>query len=452
MKNEFSELDKLKVKIQGKKVFTDEMFVEFEKMFEEVVKNFASKFVKGIEPDSTVFNQGLDEGDLTDIDIQLSEENREKFKSLIKRLTFDKEAFSDKQREELEIDDIIEQGKFSKKMEDLHKTGINGEGTSIGIIDSCSGIDKSEEFEGRDVSSIVIYKNDDGVLVYGGDEKEDEDDFHGKTTASLAAGNNCGVAPKARLYLFKLANGVKREEARGIILQYIRKYEIELDVLIDPSYNENSEEFQKSIDQLTEKDPKRKKCVYFSTEDCWKNCRWGRYSGNGTELVEDEIAKEIIKQASETKSSEEGMENRLKIVRENDDKVLIPCTGMTSVKENVENLDKYYGSVCGASFPTTILGSLFALARQKDFNITKDNFFEIMRSTARLNTKGMMYVDAKEMIKEVEKRSKTKNTQELGKETLKEQEETGEKAVVVKDMEQQIIDLENKQEIGGKGN
>lgn len=399
MKNE---LDKLKGKIQEKKVFTDKMFVEFEKMFKELVENFASKFVKGIEPDSTVFNQGFDEGDLADIDIQLSEENIERFKSLIKRLTFVKEAFSDKQREELGIDDIIEQGKFSKKMENLHKTGINGVGTSIGIIDSCSGIDKSEEFDGRDVESIVIYKNDDGVLAYGGDEKEDRDDFHGKTTATLAAGNNCGVAPKARLYLFKLANGVKREEARDIILQYIKRYEIELDVLIDPSYNKKSEEFQKSLDKLTENDPKRKKCVYFSTEDCWKNCIWGRYSGTGTELVEDEIAKEIINQATKTKNSEEGMEDRLKVVQENDDKVLIPCTGMTSLQEKFKNKDKYYGSVCGASFPTTLLGSLFALGRQINSNITKDNFFEIMRNTAKLNTNGMKYLDSKALLKEVE--------------------------------------------------
>lgn len=400
--NELSELDKLKGKIQEKKVFTDEMFVEFEKMFKELVENFASKFVKGIEPDSTVFNQGFDEGDLADIDIQLSEENIERFKSLIKRLTFVKEAFSDKQREELGIDDIIEQGKFSKKMKNLHKTGINGIGTSIGIIDSCSGIDKSEEFDGRDVESIVIYKNNDGVLAYGGDEKEDRDDFHGKTTATLAAGNNCGVAPKARLYLFKLVDGVKREEARDIILQYIKRYEIELDVLIDPSYNKKSEEFQKSLDKLTENDPKRKKCVYFSTEDCWKNCIWGRYSGTGTELVEDEIAKEIINQATKTKNSEEGMEDRLKVVRENDDKVLIPCTGMTSLQEKFKNKDKYYGSVCGNSFPTTFLGSLFALGRQINSNITKDNFFEIMRNTAKLNTNGMKYLDSKALLKEVE--------------------------------------------------
>lgn len=400
--NELSELDKLKGKIQGKKIFTDEMFVEFEKTFEEGVENFASKFVKGIEPDSTVFNQGFDEGDLTDIDIHLSEENVERFKNLIKRLTFVKEAFSDKQREELGIDDIVEQGKFSRKMGNLHEIGINGEGTSIGIIDSCSWIDKSEEFDGRDVESIVIYKNDDGVLVYGDDKKEDRDDFHGKTTASLATGNSCGVAPKAKLYLFNLANGVKRKEARDVILQYIKRCEVELDVLIDPSYNENSEEFQKSIDKLTENDPKRKKCVYFSTEDCWKNCIWGRYSGNGTELVEDEIAKEIINQATRTKKIEEGMEDRLKVVRESDDKVLIPCTGMTSVKENVENRDKYYGSDCGASFPTVVLASIFDLARQIDCNITKDDFIEIMRNTAKLNTRGMKYLDSEALLREVE--------------------------------------------------
>lgn len=409
MKNELSELDKLKGKIQAKKVFTDEMFIEFKKTFEEVVKNHASEFVKGIEPDASVFNQGFDEGDLTDIDMQLSEGNKERFKSIIKRLTFVKEAFSDKQREELGIDDIIEQGKFSKKMKELHKSGVNGEGTSIGIIDRCSKINKSEEFAGKDVESVVIDKKD-GVLFFRDDANDDRDGFHGKTTASLAAGNSCGIAPRAKVYLFKLAKDVEREEARSVIPQYIKEHKIELDVLIDPSYNENSKIFQNELDE---------KCVYFSTEDTWKNCIWGRYSDDGTELVEDEIAKEIIEQANKAKTYEKGMEDKLKVMQENDEKILIPCTGMTSVQEDFKNRDKYYGSVCGASFPTDFLGSFFALARQRDPNLTKDNFFEIMRNTAKLNSDGMKYLDSEELIKEVELEKQKENRKTDENENMK---------------------------------
>lgn len=405
MKNKLSQLDKLKGIIQAKKVFTDEMFIEFKKTFEEIVKNYASEFAKGIEPDASVFNQGFDKGDLTDIDIQLSEENKQMFKSIIKRLTFVKEAFSDKQREELEIDDIVEQGKFSKKMKKLHKSGINGEGTSIGIIDSSSKINESEEFADRDVESIVIDKKD-GVLFFRDDANEDRDDFHGKTTASLAAGNSCGIAPGAKVCLFKLAKGIKRNEARSVIPQYIKEHKIELDVLIDPSYNGNSKIFQ---DELGEK------CVYFSVEDTWKNCIWGRYSDDGKELVEDKMAKEIIEQANKVKPHEKGMEDKLKVMQENDEKILIPCTGMTSVQEDFKNRDKYYGSVCGASFPTVFLGSLFALARQRDPNLTKDNFFEIMRNTAKLNS----VLDSEALIKEVELLKKQNENQNENQESDK---------------------------------
>lgn len=423
MENELSELDKLKSIIQGKKVFTDEMFAVFEKKFNEIVENFASEFVKGVEPDSTVFNQGFKEGDLKNIDIQLSEENIKRFKELIKKLTFVREAFSDSQIKTLGIDDIIEQGKFSNKMKNLHEKGIDGTGTSIkmknlhekgidgtdtsiGIIDSCSEIDETEEFKDRDVESIVIYKDDDGVLTYGGNEKVDMDHFHGKTTASLAAGNECGVAPKSKLYLFKLADGVKREEARNFILNIIKNNDnINLDVLIDPSFNIKSQTFQEELDKLT-----GKKCEYFSTEDCWENCIWGRYNDDSTELLEDEIAKKLIEKAkkliekaNETKTYENGMKNKLEVMKDNDKKVLIPCTGMTSVQEDFKNSNKYYGSVCGASFPTAFLGGLFALARQKNPNITKENFFEIMRNKAKMNSDRIKYLDTEALLKEVEK-------------------------------------------------
>lgn len=419
------EINNLKDIILKEKAFTDESFVEFEKKFEEIVKKYATDFVKGKREalDGTVFNKGFDNGDFKDIDIQLSDKNKEKFKGLIKRLTFAKEAFTDKQKEELEIDNIIEKGKFSNKMKNLHNKGYNGKGTSIGIFDSYSKVDESKEFKDRkNLISIVIYKNCDGALTYeyedNDNKKEGSDSFHGKTMASLAAGNNCGVAPKANLYLFKLADDVKREDAREILLKCIKNENIGLDVLIEPEYNEKSEEFQIKLQKIEEN------CEYVSTGDVWTNCIWGRYSDDGKELVEDAMAREIFEASKDPNNKTEGMEKKLKVMNNYKDKIIIPCTGMTSVQEESENIDKYYGSVCGSSFPTAVLGGLLSLARQKHSELTKKEFFKIMRNTAKLNSNSMKYLDPEALIKEVELKKQNedkKNTflpDEIGKATI----------------------------------
>lgn len=387
-----SEIEKLKLEIKEKGEFTNEML-------KKAVGRYLSKFLGGEEPDGSVFTIGFDVGDLKGIKISLSKQN-------LRRLTFVKEAFSGEQIRDLGIEEIIEQGKFSNKMQDIHS--IESKNTaSIGIIDSYFKVDGLHEFEGRDVTKIIIHRDNEKGIIINPSIEFSEDDFHGKTTACLAAGNRCGVIPESQLYLFQL-NGVTREEAYDYILEYIKENNIELDVLINPAFNQNAKIIQ---DRLNELDGD-KKCEYFDVADSWGNCEWGRYSDDGKRLEPDEIAQEIISTIKSGKINGNSMEKKIEVMGNPDDKVLIPCTGMTGIQEDFKDKEKYYGSVCGASFPTTILGSIFAAVRQINPNITKEHFFEVMRETALINSRGQKYLNQKGMLEMIKEETKNQNRQD----------------------------------------
>lgn len=144
---------------------------------------------------------------------------------------------------------------------------------------------------------------------------------------------------------------------------------------------------------------------------------------------------------------------------------------------------KYNGSVCGASFAIPQIAGLFLLSRQIDKEIRFNEFIEIIKNPQMVNKDGTNYINASEIIKQVEKnrmikmekmkffhdqKSDTffkdkstgvytvppqeKNTKELGKETFNEQKDTEEKIEVEQRIAQEIRELESEQEITGKGN
>lgn len=144
---------------------------------------------------------------------------------------------------------------------------------------------------------------------------------------------------------------------------------------------------------------------------------------------------------------------------------------------------KYNGSVCGASFAIPQIAGLFLLSRQIDKEIRFNEFIEIIKNPQMVNKDGTNYINASEIIKQVEKnrmikmekmkffhdqKSDTffkdkstgvytvtpqeKNTKELGKETFNEQKDTEEKREVEQKIAQEIRELESEQEITRKGN
>lgn len=141
---------------------------------------------------------------------------------------------------------------------------------------------------------------------------------------------------------------------------------------------------------------------------------------------------------------------------------------------------KYNGSVCGASFAIPQIAGLFLLSRQIDKDIRFNEFINIIKSPQMVNKDGTNYINASEIIKQVEKdrikktiffhdqKSDTffkdkstgvytvppqeKNTKELGKETFNEQKDTEGKVEVKQRIAQEIKEVESEQEITEKGN
>lgn len=90
--------------------------------------------------------------------------------------------------------------RYLERLSNLHSKYGQGEGCTIALIDS--GVcPNSKEFEGRNVTQILIDHSNCYSLQFAESDYKPVSD-HGTLTATLAAGNNYGVAPKADLISF----------------------------------------------------------------------------------------------------------------------------------------------------------------------------------------------------------------------------------------------------------
>lgn len=374
---------------------------EFQRINEEIISGNKNA-------DFSFILEGFCGQDVSKIDMSnLSPEN-------FRRLTFDsKTIFSDEQIKKFHPEKLLEQGKsFSNGMKKLHAEGIDGNGTTIGIMDSCfdSAI---AEFDGRVIQHIVFEKvNGNDFVSHREYREEDGDGFHGKTTACLATGNECGIAPNAKMYLFGIAEDTSWAEAKEAILKYIIDNHINLDIISMSADIETSKEGQEIIDKLEEKG-----CTFLDSSKFWKDFSWGRMTDNGEVVLLDEMMK-TMSDMQYDENSKGG-----KVLKNIPNTVILPCTGRTSLQIGNEKVYKYNGSVCGASFAIPQVAGIFAIARQIDPSIRYDEFSEIVKNPERLNPEGMMYLDSEEVVKEIYEKSKTKG-ETLKGQRGKEQQET----------------------------
>lgn len=235
---------------------------------------------------------------------------------------------------------LMEQGKSFVNIEQLHKEGINGEGTTIALIDSCFD-SSAKEFEGRVAKHIIFKENKDTgkiELVIEHDEDNPDikyshedygDDFHGKTTASLAAGKECGVAPNAKLYLFGIAENTNWEKAKEAILKYmqneIQNEKMKLPDIISMSANkENTQEANDIIGEF-----EKAGCTLLDSSEFWKNFLWGRVDGDGNVKL-DQLMETIAKMPYDKESKAGPVIEKIK----NASSTLVPCTQRTSYSED----------------------------------------------------------------------------------------------------------------------
>lgn len=340
--------------------------------------------------------------DLSEIDMSnLSEDN-------FRRLTFDSETKfpEDKALMPSFIKELIEQGKFNSfseyanslieqgkdfsNTEQLHTQEFDGRGTTIGLIDGCFD-SSAKEFEGR-VKRHLVFKEVDGEIVCEDYEKKDGDNYHGKTTASLAVGEEYGVAPKADMYLFGIAEGTDWTKAKEAILKYIIDNNIELDIISMSADKQNIGKASEYIEML-----EKKGCTLFDSKKYWMNFVWGRLDNNGEALLDH-----LMQTMRDTDMQYD--ENDRKIINNIPNNIVLPCTQRTSFSQSDKDgkqTYKYNGSFCGASFAIPQIAGLFLLARQADKSISFDKFIEIARDTTKINKDNMKYLDAKGIIEKV---------------------------------------------------
>lgn len=222
------------------------------------------------------------------------------------------------------------------------------------------------------------------------------DGSHGNTTACLAAGSQCGVAPEAEIYIFSVGD-IEWSEAQETMLKYI-KQEIEngnmkIPDIISMSANINAtEKANELLTYLAENG-----CITLDSNSFWKDFSWGRKSDDGRTISLDGLMKTIISNKYD-ENSRAG-----KIAQNVPNTVLIPCTERTTIHigEDGETIYKYNGSLCGASYAIPQIAGLFLLARQIDESISYDDFIQILRNSERINTENMIYADARENIESI---------------------------------------------------
>lgn len=420
---EFEELlEKLpKNKENGKYILNDEYV-------EQIFKKFFSKNSEERTYAQCFVLEGICGEDVSNID--MSELSPEYFKMM----TFDSETkFSQEQINKFQPNKIIEQGKNFLNVKDndgLHNKGINGEGTTIALIDTC--FDSSiEEYEGRVIQHLVI-ENVEGKINFREYSKEDGDGPHGETTASLAVGKECGVAPKAKMYLFGIdayswPEGPEQTktawtEAKAAMLKYLEKEKIIPDAISMSADYETLPEAQNALQWLKENG-----CNLLDSREFWSHLTLGRTNEKG-EIVLDKWVKTIYENEIQyDKNSEMG--KRIEAQKEKGkNAIIMPFAGRTSIHtgKSGKPTEKYNGSFCGASYAIPQIEGLFLLERQINKDISFDEFIGKLRNPE-------------------------KSTQMLGSETLKEQEDTASKKFVEQEMEQQLKELENEQEIAEKG-
>ncbi len=325
------DLSRLPINKDGKYLINDE-YVNSE--FEKIARQIASMNIE----DVSFILEGFCGNDLSNIDMSMLSQDS------FKRLTFDSNT---KFPENIDlmpkfIKELIEQGKF-KSFSDYVENSINhgknfsniseettddgkkidGTGTSIALIDSCFD-SSAKEFDDRVIKHKVVKKKD-GKIIFSDYEKENGDDFHGKTTASLATGKKCGVAPNAEMYLFGISEGMDWSEAKEAVLKYIKeeaqKGNMKIPDIISMSADkETTQEAKKALDWLNDKG-----CTFLDSQIFWKHFLWGR-TENDREVKLDELMQSISKMPYIKGSKAEDVINKIKDIIS----VVVPCTQRTS--------------------------------------------------------------------------------------------------------------------------
>ena len=374
-------LEKLPI-INGKRVLNDDFVNDQMKKIAIEIGN------ENEDPDLSFILEGFCGDNLEDVDMSgLSPET-------LRRLKFDSNTrFPDMQIEGISISEFVEnlinQGKsFSNLIEgDESQKEIDGTGTTIALLDTY--FDSSiKEFEGRVVKHIVFTKGKNGEVVtnvaFDRDNKDIQDRRdvflerygdgpHGNTTACLAAGNECGIAPGANLYIFSVGD-VGWDKAKEAMLKYM-KVNMEIPDVISMSADiKNTKEAENILKEFCNDYG----CIDIDSSKFWRDFLWGRISKDGKEIEIDGLMQEVIE--GYDKYPENGRARKV-IDNIDNSSIVLPFTQRTTVHygEDRKPIYEYNGTLCGASYAIPQIAGLILKARQQNKSISYEEFVNYIR-------------------------------------------------------------------------
>lgn len=352
--------------------------------------------------------------DLEDVDMSgLSLEN-------LRRLTFDSNTkFPNMEIEGISInkfaENLINQGKsFSNVIEEDESKKIDGSGTTIALLDRY--FDSSiKEFEGRVVKHIVFTRGDNGEVVTNvafdrenQDIQDTRDGFlekyhdgsHGNTSACLSAGTECGLAPKAEMYIFSVGD-VGWDEAKEAMLKYIKQENENKKMNLPDVISMSADVKNIGVAEEILKEFRKNGCIDIDSSRFWKDFLWGRIDKEGTGVEIDGLMQEV--KAGYDKYPENGRAR--KIIDNMNNSIALPFTQRTTVHSGKDGkpVYKYNGTLGGASYAIPQIAGLFLLSRQIDKDISFNDFINILRDLKTANKNEMNCINTKEIIKKVEK-------------------------------------------------
>lgn len=353
---------------------------------------------------------------------------------------------------EEEVKRLLDDGELSKSLEELHSkevvttnedgntqtSKLDGSGVNIAFIDQ--GFDRDmSEFEGRIIHHMTCKWNENKgeyeVVDYTG-ERANQDNFHGNTAADLAAGKKCGIAPKANVYFFEINSDDDYDKRVQAILEYIEANmgELKLDIISHSAGA--SKDALDIVDRIREING----CEYVNSKIFWDNFLPGREI-NG-ETVEAGFV-ESVRKVPGVYEDDNGK------LLTNQNAMVIPVEGRTSIQVlkdengNIIESRKFNGAICGASYAIPQLVGYFALARQMNPTMSLKTFVNKAREYAKVNSNGQLFITPIEVIEKMSEEQRGVSVQEQGQEPSQEPNNTPSRENVTQRLGRETIKEQN---------
>jgi|GEM_PF-1624444 len=435
----------------------------FQSDYNGIIKNVTSKLPKKID-DEYVKNMSPNGGSGKDYTtpeynwflcgqkaskFDTSELSQEQFSNI----SFDTNTeFSKEQLEKFKPLELLENGKkFGLNLQRLHDAGIDGTGVNVAIIDWTFDIENKEFIDENGNNKIVLY-NDEPIIQ----EEKNDDGFHGKTVASLLAGNTTGIAPKSKIYYFASNQQWEQEEKTEILDKILdmNNNDGEKIGVVSMSASFSSDTVNKNYtDKLSETE-----CAFISSPNFFKYFSY--YNRNPYLDINDSnnfslqkktdsmgltmakyphahkkintIINDNTKLLTELKNTPNSEEKICSIEKEIEHYKTLLLMDFDELKENINKemeknalattfipcggrsysqMEKGY-MYCGhssASWTIPEVSGLYTLAKQMDPHITYEEFSEMSNSTSYKNDKGYSVINPESLVREINRRNKEKS-------------------------------------------